>query len=441
MTPVRNNPASSGHALLAQRVFDGHRWHADAAVLIRNGRIVGVSSWGEVPPAWSRTQLPDGTFLAPGFIDLQVNGGGGVLLNDAPSADGMRAIARAHRRYGTTACLPTLITDTREQMQAAIAATRAAAGHDGVLGLHLEGPFISPQRPGVHRPDLIRRPDAARHPPLQGEGRSASRSEGERGGVAASPQVPLTPPRLASLADPPPPGEGGDLDLLCQLAAIGASLVTLAPECVPAGFIRTLTSAGVRVSIGHSEATAAVVMQAIADGATGVTHLFNAMPPLSARDPGIVGTALAERALTAGLIVDGIHVDPVSVRAAFAAKGFDRIALVTDAMPTVGSSLARFELMGRTIRLADGRLTTESGTLAGAHLDMATAVRNAVMLARLPLEDALRAASLTPARFLGLEHERGALIPGARADLVALSDDARVLATWIGGETDDADSD
>jgi N-acetylglucosamine-6-phosphate deacetylase len=256
-----------------------------------------------------------------------------------------------------------------------------------VLGVHLEGPFISPKRPGVHRPDLIREPDAT------------------------------------------------DLEQLCELAGVGRSLVTLAPECVPPGFVGTLAAAGVCVSIGHSEASASVVMRAAAEGATGVTHLFNAMPPLSAREPGIVGAALAAHELTAGLIVDGLHVDPVSVRAAFAAKGFERIALVTDAMPTVGTSLDRFELMGRTITLADGRLRTDAGTLAGAHLDMATAVRNAVALARLPLEDALRAASLTPARFLGLEHERGALVPGARADLVALGEDLRVVAAWVGGET------
>jgi N-acetylglucosamine-6-phosphate deacetylase len=304
----------------------------------------------------------------------------------------MRAIARAHRRYGTTACLPTLITDTRDQMRTAIAAARSIDDRDGVLGLHLEGPFISPRRPGVHRSDRIAQPDA------------------------------------------------GDLEDLRELAGAGRSMVTLAPECVPAGFVRALTSSGVRISIGHSEASAAVVMQAVADGATGVTHLFNAMPPLSAREPGIIGAALAEDRLTAGLIVDGIHVDPVSVRAAFAAKGSDRIALVTDAMPTVGTSLDRFELLGRTIGLADGRLTTEEGTLAGAHLDMATAVRNAVMLCGLPLEDALRAASLTPARFLGLDGERGALIAGARADLVALTQDLSVIATWVNGSTDDLEN-
>ena len=181
-------------------------------------------------------------------------------------------------------------------------------------------------------------------------------------------------------------------------------------------------------------------MQATEDGATGVTHLFNAMPPMSAREPGIVGASLAERRLTAGLIVDGFHVDPVSIRAAFSAKGFDRIALVTDAMPTVGASLDRFELVGRNIRLTDGRLTTEEGTLAGAHLDMASAVRNAVRLANIPLEEALRAASLTPARFLGLDNERGTLVPDARADLVALSEELQVVATWVDGSRGDAKS-
>jgi len=161
------------------------------------------------------------------------------------------------------------------------------------------------------------------------------------------------------------------------------------------------------------------------------------MPPLSARAPGIIGATLAEPRLTAGLIVDGIHVEPLVVRTAFAAKP-DRIALVTDAMPTVGASLERFDLLGQTVRLVDGRLTTESGTLAGAHLDMASAVRNAVTLAGLPLEDALRAASLTPAQFLGLDNERGVLRPGARADLVAMSQELKAIATWCDGVTEDA---
>ena len=390
MSPDRTHPANTNeYAVLADRVFDGHNWHVEAAVLIRHGRIIALRPWRGVPPEAPQTRIQAGAFLAPGFIDLQVNGGGGVLLNDQPLADGMRAIARAHRRFGTTGCLPTLITDTREQMRSAITAARSTAGHDGVLGLHLEGPFISPQRPGVHRTDRIAKPVA------------------------------------------------GDVEELSELAGAGRSLVTLAPECVPAGFVRVLASAGVRISIGHSEATASEVAQAVLEGATGVTHLFNAMPPLSARAPGIIGAALADDRLTAGLIVDGVHVDPVSVRAAFAAKGCNRITLVTDAMPTVGTSLEHFELGGRTIKRVDGRLTDDAGTLAGAHLDMASAVRNAVKLAQIPLEDALRAASLTPARFLGLDNERGSLAPGARADLVALTQELRVVATWLDGITTD----
>jgi N-acetylglucosamine-6-phosphate deacetylase len=380
-------------AIVADRVFDGTSWHDNAAVMTDDGRIAAVLRASELPADLPRQTCPPGSIVAPGFIDLQVNGGGGILLNDAPTAEAMRQIARAHRRYGTTGCLPTLITDTRAQTQAAIAAGRAAAGRDGIIGLHLEGPFISPQRPGVHRPDLIARAERA------------------------------------------------DLDWLLELRHVGASMVTLAPEQVPPGFVRALTDAGLHVSAGHSEATSEELAGAIADGLRSVTHLFNAMPPLAGRAPGIVGTALAEPRLVAGLIVDGVHVDPIAIRAAFAAKGARGIALVTDAMPTVGSILQSFTLMGRVIRLVDGRLSTEQGTLAGAHLDMASAVRNAVCLAGIPLEDALRAASLTPAQFLGLGHERGSLVPGARADLVVMTKDLQVTETFVDGRADEPERD
>jgi N-acetylglucosamine-6-phosphate deacetylase len=377
--------AESKHAVLAERVFDGRRWHTRTAVLCEAGRIVGLASWGDVPDDCARVRAPDdGAILVPGFIDLQVNGGGGVLLNDEPTPEGMRTIARAHRRLGTTALLPTLITDTRAQMTAAIAAARAAAGSEGVLGLHLEGPYLSPARPGIHRREHIVRPEMR------------------------------------------------DLEPLRDLP--GRSLMTLAPECVPQGFVRALAAAGVRLSAGHSEASAEIVLRAVEDGLSGVTHLYNAMPPLAGRAPGIVGAALSEPRLTASLIVDGLHVDPVSIRAAFAAKGADGIMLVSDAMPTVASEITRFELLGRSISLRERRLTAEDGTLAGAHLDLASAVRNAVTLAGIPLEDALRMATLTPARFLGLENERGLLAPGARADFVALGKALDVLSVWVDGE-------
>ncbi|HEY1638251.1 MAG TPA: N-acetylglucosamine-6-phosphate deacetylase [Rhizomicrobium sp.] len=377
-------------ALVAEWLFDGRIWREDSAVLIERGRIHALASWSEVPPEYEKQRLPPGAILAPGFIDLQVNGGGGVLLNDAPTAEAMRAIARAHRTFGTTGLLPTLITDTREKTIAAIAAVREAAGSDGVLGLHLEGPFINPVRAGVHRKSHIAQ------------------------------------------------AKMSDLEWLSGLAHAGRSIITLAPECVPAGFIHGLTSRGIRVCAGHSQSSAEQMRAAMAEGLTGVTHLFNAMPPFAGRAPGIVGSALADNQITAGLIVDGLHVDAVSVRAAFRAKGRDGIALVTDAMPSVGAEIARFDLMGTNISLKDGKLVTDEGTLAGAHLDMASAVRNAVRVAEIPLEDALACATLTPARFLGLEKERGAIVSGARADLVALTEDLRVLGTWMNGVRDAA---
>ena len=379
-------PQGRRTAISADRIFDGVRWHDNAAVVIRQGFVEGIAARGEINPETATEVMPPGTLLAPGFIDLQVNGGGGILLNDDPSPQAMRAIARAHRRTGTTACLPTLITDHRTKAVAAIAAAKSAAGSDGILGLHLEGPFISPARPGIHPTDHI---------------------------VAAT---------------------AGDLDWLGQLSEAGSSLVTLAPECVPDGFVKALASSGVRVSVGHSEASSECVSAAIDDGLSGVTHLFNAMPAMSARVPGIVGVALADSRLTAGIILDGIHVDPLVARAAFAAKAGGTIALVSDAMPTVGTELDRFELMGREIRLRGGRLVSDDGTLAGAHLNLASAVRNAVTLVGLSLDDALRAASLVPARFLGLDRERGTLSAGARADIVALTPKLDVVATWLGGE-------
>jgi N-acetylglucosamine-6-phosphate deacetylase len=369
-------------AILAERIFDGQRWHWHSAALVEGHRLLGLVSQDAVPDDRLRHTLRKGTFLAPGFVDLQVNGGNGILLNDQPTVEAMLAIARTHRRYGTTSCLPTLITDTREKTQRAISAAASAAGQGGIVGLHLEGPFINPARAGVHRRDQIQQ---------------------------------------AQLSD---------LEWLGDLAKAGRSLITLAPECVPAGFIRGLTERGIRVAIGHSAATHEEVMRAIAEGATGVTHLFNAMPPFSGRAPGIVGVALADPRLFASLIMDGLHVDPVSVRAVFAAKGAERAVLITDAMPTVGSTITEFQLMGRNVRLRQAKLQIEDGTLAGAHLDMASAVRNAVHLGGVSVEDALHAATRTPASFLGLEPERGGLAPGGFADLVALTDDLQIDAVW-----------
>lgn len=376
----------SQFAISADRIFDGCRWHNDSIIFIDGGLVRCVAPQGQNAVNWPVEVMSPGTMLAPGFIDMQVNGGGGILLNDDPTPEAMRAIARAHRRFGTTSCLLTLISDTPARATVAISAAKSLVGTDGVLGVHLEGPFINPSRPGIHRSDRI-----------------------------------LT----AKL---------NDLDWLGELSAVGSSMVTLAPECVPVGFVGALASSGIRVSVGHSEASSDALLRAIREGLTGVTHLFNAMPAMSAREPGIIGVALTEERLTAGIILDGIHVDPVVARVAFAAKGRRNIALVSDAMPTVGSEQDHFELMGRQIQLRQGRLVSENGTLAGAHLDLASAVKNAVTLVGISLDDALRAASLVPARFLGIGDHRGTLSVGARADIVALTTKLDVLATWISGK-------
>ena len=372
-------------AIVTPRLFDGDRLRGPAAVLVEAGRIVAVGMPGDVPGAMPVHRLPDGALLAPGFIDVQVNGGGGVLLNDEPTADGMAAIARAHRRHGTTGLLPTLISDTPEVMAAAVAAARDGVRHPGVLGLHVEGPFFNPLRKGVHRADMIRPPQPA------------------------------------------------DLEILAGLAGLPAAVVTLAPEMAPAGFVAGLTRHGIRVCAGHSEASAAQVRAAMAEGLSGVTHLFNAMAPMTARVPGLAGTALTDPGLFVGLIADGLTVGPALFDLAVRAIGPSRLMLVTDAMPSVGAPSDRFMLMGREIVLRDGILLAPDGTLAGAHLGLDEAVRNAVALTGASLRDALAMASRAPAAFLGLAGSHGRIAPAFVADLVALDPALQVLGTWIAG--------
>jgi N-acetylglucosamine-6-phosphate deacetylase len=329
--------------------------------------------------------LPDGAWLTPGFIDVQVNGGGDVLFNDEPTPEGIAAIVAGHRKFGTTALLPTLITDTPEKMRAALDAVRRAAPvNPGVLGIHFEGPFLSPGKPGVHDPALIRRPDEA------------------------------------------------DTTLLCAPRG-HCTVVTLAPEEAPPGFVAKLAAAGVRVCLGHSMATYAQTKAALAEGLAGLTHLFNAMRPLESREPGPIAAALEAPGAWFGMIVDGVHVAPAMLRLAL--RGAAHPMLVTDAMPPVGGRATRFRLYDNEIVMRDGRCTRADGTLAGAALDMASAVRNCVRLLDVPLTDALRFASTEPARFLGLGNELGRLGPGYRADMVAFDPgDIGVVDTWVAGE-------
>ncbi len=375
----------SRHAVVAPAVFDGTECRRDCAVVIEGSKILGLVPRNEVGADVPAAILPEGLWLAPGFIDCQANGGGDVLFNDEPTVDGIAAIVDAHRKFGTTSLLPTLITDTEEKMRDALgAADKAAQAIAGVAGIHIEGPFISPEKPGVHNPAFIRRP---------------------------TPQ---------------------DLELL-MAPRRGVTLVTLAPECVPAGFIASLAEAGVHVSLGHSMATYQETKAALAEGLTGFTHLFNAMRQLSSRDPGPVAAALESPSVWFGMIADGEHVDPAVLRLAL--RGAAHPMLVTDAMPPVGGRKRAFSLYGQEIAVREGRCVRADGTLAGAALDMAKAVRNCVELLGVPLTQALRFASAGPAEFLGLGASLGRIVPGYRADMVCFDPHSMTVhGTWVKGE-------
>ncbi|MEP9359157.1 N-acetylglucosamine-6-phosphate deacetylase [Sphingomonas sp. KR3-1] len=371
-------------ALIPTRALVDGALQTGVAVLIDGARIFGVVP-AQAVPAEAKTQRLAGT-LAPGFLDTQVNGGGGVLFNDEPTVAGIAAIGAAHRRFGTTGFLPTLISDDLEVIRRAVAAVDAAieAGVPGVLGIHIEGPFLNVDRKGIHSADKIR--------PLDAEG------------IAA-----LTGLRR------------------------GRTLVTLAPERVTLADIEQLVAAGVVVAAGHTNARYEQAKAAVAAGMRGVTHLFNAMSPLGSREPGMVGASLDSDALVCGIIVDGHHVNPATLRLALRCKRPSGFMLVTDAMPSVGSDASEFVLQGKRITVKGGVCRGADGTLAGSHLDMAQAVRNTVELLGTDLATALAMASESPAALIGLAGTHGRIAPGYAADLVLLDDAGQVAATWIGG--------
>ncbi len=386
MTPSdRSDDVDDLEALVDHTLFDGTTLAAGRAVLVSGGRVVAVVPDDRVPARARRIAL-GGRVLAPGFVDLQVNGGGGALFNDDPSVDTLARIGAAHRRCGTTSWLATLISDRPEVQCRALAAVAAAraAGVPGLRGVHLEGPHLAPTRRGVHPERHLR--DAG-----------------------------LEDIAALRLDDPG-----------------AATLVTLAPERVPDQLIAALAAAGVRVAIGHSAAPADRLRAAIAAGATGATHLFNAMGPISARAPGPAGVLLDDPRVWCGIIADGHHVDDALLRVAWKAKGTDRLFLVSDAMPPVGGG-SGFSLFGDPITAVGGRCTTADGRLAGSAIALAGAVRHCVTGAGLPLPDALAMASRVPAAFLGLDAGLGRIVAGATADFVVLDDQLQVRATWIGG--------
>lgn len=353
---------------------------AAAEIEVARDRIVAIRPLADSADAHDLA----GGWVLPGFVDTQVNGGGGVLFNDDTSVEGIAAIGAAHARFGTTAFLPTLISDTPARIAAALDGVDAAiaAGVPGVVGAHIEGPVLNPARKGTHDPAMFRRLDT-------------------------------------------------ELLSILTRRRRGRVMVTLAPEMTTPADIAALLAAGVIVSVGHSEAEYDTAIAAFDQGVAGITHLFNAMPPLMQRGPGLVGAALDDPRPWCGLIVDDVHVARPVLRVAMRCRPFDRMMLVTDAMPSVGNGGRDFMLQGRRIRVADGRCSNADGTLAGSDLDMAAAVRNSVAVFGITPDRAAMMASKHPAAFLGLHGERGQLAPGLRADWAVLDGDLEPVSTHI----------
>ena len=380
-------PRPKEWALVNGRVLSDEGFVDGLAVLLDGAKIAAVLPADDPRVRAATPRDLGGDLLMPGFIDTQVNGGGGVLFNDAPTVESIRAIGRAHRSLGTTGFMPTLISDDLHVIEAGLLAVRDAIAQrvPGVLGIHIEGPFLNPERKGIHDPAKLRALDAA------------------------------------------------SIELLTTPTG-GRTMVTLAPEMTTPTSIRALTEAGVIVSAGHSNASYEQTRAALDAGLRGFTHLFNAMSQLGNREPGVVGAALDDEASWCGLIVDGVHVSPVTMRIAMRAKSRERFMLVTDAMPNTGSELATFTLAGKRVDVRAGSLVDENGTLAGASLTMSAAVANAVELLGLEVHEAARMAGAQPAAFLKLDRALGRIAPGMIASLVLMNRDLAVLETWIDGE-------
>lgn len=365
-------------AYAGARVFDGAQFR-EGALIVEDGAVVGFGA------AEGQVVELGGGVLAPGFLDLQVNGSGGVAIDGATDRAVLETVCAVQARLGATGCLPTLITDTYDAtarvVEAGIAATKAQV--PGFLGLHLEGPHLDPRRKGAHDPALIR------------------------------------------------PMEARDLALILEAAAeLPALMVTVAPESVTEAQIAAMAAAGVIVSLGHTDCSAGVARAAMAAGARCATHLFNAMSQMGNREAGMVGAVLGAGGF-AGLIADGVHVDPLTMRVALAAKR-EGVFLVSDCMALAGTEGTEFRLGGRRILRAGGRLTLEDGTLAGADLTLPRAVQVLVEAVGIAPERALAMASSVPAAVIG-RGDLGHLRPGARADMVHLSPDWALRGVWRQG--------
>ena len=370
-------------------IFDGFNRHLNSALIIMNGKVVEIIPEEKVDPSTDQIVLAGG-LLTPGFVDLQVNGGGGVLFNDNPSLENLKTICEAHAKLGTTSIMPTLISDSPEVHKRAISVIIDALYYPikGLVGLHLEGPHLAVARKGAHEERFIR------------------------------PMKELDCLELESLAN-----------------KVRNLMLTIAPEAVLPQQITRLSNAGAVISLGHTDCTFNQAADAVDAGATCATHLFNAMSPFGSREPGLVGAVLNSGKLFSGIIADGFHVNKISINLALQAKKAPgALFLVSDSMSTVGSEQTHFFLNDRLITRSQGKLILEDGALAGADISLSDAVRYMVNEVGILQDDAIRMASLIPAKVLGMESEIGCLVPDAQADFLWMKNDLEIEKVWVGGQ-------
>ena len=372
-------------ALLGSQIFCGERFYDDHALLVEGKSIVDIVDKNNTPDNFNKIELDQG-ILAPGFIDLQVNGGGGVLFNNSPNKESLNTIIKAHQYFGTTSIMPTVISDSLEVLEQCIkTVTEEIKNNSSLLGIHIEGPFFNTKYRGVHQKQYI----------------SAINSD--------------------------------YLNLFESLKGFPVML-TLAPECISSQQLKHLTSLGIKTLAGHSDATYDELDDAIKNGLDGFTHLFNAMGQISAREPGVVGSALHFENTFASIIVDLHHVHPSLIQLAYQLKPTGKLFFISDSMATINHGKPSFELYDEVVNESDGRLVNSEGKLAGSSITQIDAVKNAYQKCNIPLNQALAMASRYPAEYLGIENHLGSLKPGYRADLVHFDSNFKVHNVWVSGK-------
>ena len=372
-------------ALLGSQIFCGERFYDDHALLVEGKSIVDIVDKNNTPDNFNKIELDQG-ILAPGFIDLQVNGGGGVLFNNSPNKESLNTIIKAHQFFGTTSVMPTVISDSLEVLEQCIkTVTEEIKNNSSLLGIHIEGPFFNTKYRGVHQKQYI----------------STINSD--------------------------------YLNLFESLKGFPVML-TLAPECISSQQLKHLTSLGIKTLAGHSDATYDELDDAIKNGLDGFTHLFNAMGQISAREPGVVGSALHFENTFASIIVDLHHVHPSLIQLAYQLKPTGKLFFISDSMATINHGKPSFELYDEVVNESDGRLVNSEGKLAGSSITQIDAVKNAYQKCNIPLNQALAMASRYPAEYLGIENHLGSLKPGYRADLVHFDSNFKVHNVWVSGK-------